>query len=67
MIKDKMRGRITSYVGPPDSPESLFRRTEGKATLRMVTKKPMLPSAREIEDNPRARSAKLWIAEKLSS
>jgi 16S rRNA (cytosine1402-N4)-methyltransferase len=35
-----------------------------KETLRMVTRKPIVPSAQEIRDNPRARSAKLWIAEK---
>jgi 16S rRNA (cytosine1402-N4)-methyltransferase len=37
-----------------------------KATLRMVTKKSVVPSTEEIEENPRARSAKLWVAEKLS-
>ena len=34
-------------------------------TLRSVTKKPILPSEREIEDNPRARSAKLRVAERV--
>lgn len=33
--------------------------------LRSVTKKPILPSPREVEQNPRARSAKLRIAEKI--
>ena len=28
-------------------------------------KKPILPTEREIEENPRARSAKLRVAEKL--
>ena len=67
MVKDKIRGSITGHVAPPDSPENLCRQTPGKAVLRMVTKKPLIPSAQEIEDNPRARSAKLWIAEKPSS
>ncbi|MCJ7578445.1 MAG: 16S rRNA (cytosine(1402)-N(4))-methyltransferase RsmH [candidate division Zixibacteria bacterium] len=40
---------------------------KSKETLRMITKKPIVPSAQEIKDNPRARSAKLWVAEKLSS
>jgi 16S rRNA (cytosine1402-N4)-methyltransferase len=39
---------------------------KSKETLRMVTKKPIVTSAQEIRDNPRARSAKLWVAEKLS-
>jgi 16S rRNA (cytosine1402-N4)-methyltransferase len=67
MIRDKIKGRIASCVGPPDFPESLSGNIRHKATLRMVTKKPAIPSAREIEHNPRARSAKLWVAEKPSS
>ncbi len=35
-----------------------------KPTVRIITKKPILPSAAELEQNPRARSAKLRIAEK---
>ena len=34
-------------------------------TLRMVTKKPVTPTAAELRENPRARSAKLRIAEKI--
>ena len=33
--------------------------------IEIITKKPSLPSADELEANPRARSAKLRIAEKL--
>ena len=33
--------------------------------LRVRTRKPILPSAEEIENNPRARSAKLRVAEKI--
>ncbi|MBW4519777.1 MAG: 16S rRNA (cytosine(1402)-N(4))-methyltransferase RsmH [Scytolyngbya sp. HA4215-MV1] len=35
-------------------------------TLKVLTKKPILPHAEEIENNPRARSAKLRIAERLA-
>lgn len=35
-----------------------------KPQVRVITKKPILPSAAEMEENPRARSAKLRIAEK---
>jgi len=35
-----------------------------KPKLRVITKKPILPSAQELAENPRARSAKLRIAEK---
>ena len=34
-------------------------------TLRSVTRKPILPSAEELERNPRARSAKLRVAERV--
>lgn len=33
--------------------------------VRVLTKKPILPSDRELEENPRSRSAKLRVAEKL--
>jgi 16S rRNA (cytosine1402-N4)-methyltransferase len=36
-----------------------------KATVKIVTRKPILPSEEELEANPRARSAKLRVAEKL--
>ena len=34
-------------------------------TLKSVTRKPILPSAEETERNPRARSAKLRVAERV--
>ena len=34
-------------------------------TLRSVTRKPILPTAEEIEQNPRSRSAKLRVAERV--
>lgn len=37
----------------------------GKPKIRLVTKKPILPGGEELERNPRARSAKLRIAEVL--
>lgn len=33
--------------------------------VKVLTKKPILPSDRELEENPRSRSAKLRVAEKL--
>ena len=36
-----------------------------KPTLKEITKKPILPSNEELDANPRARSAKLRVAEKI--
>ena len=36
-----------------------------KPIVKVVAKKPILPSAKELEENPRSRSAKLRVAEKL--
>ena len=36
-----------------------------KPKVKVITKKPILPSKRELEENPRSRSAKLRVAQKL--
>ena len=36
-----------------------------KPKVKIITKKPILPSKAELEENPRSRSAKLRVAEKL--
>lgn len=38
---------------------------EFKPKMKVITRKPILPSEEEIEENKRARSAKLRIVEKL--
>jgi 16S rRNA (cytosine1402-N4)-methyltransferase len=49
----------------PGSLESLKKNiAEEKALLTLVTKKPVIPSQEEIQANPRARSAKMRVAEK---
>jgi 16S rRNA (cytosine1402-N4)-methyltransferase len=42
-----------------------FGFTDSNAVFRTITKKPIVPSDRELHLNPRARSAKLRIAEKI--
>ncbi len=36
-----------------------------KPQVKVLTRKPILPSAEELEENPRSRSAKLRVAEKI--
>ncbi|MCI9671507.1 MAG: 16S rRNA (cytosine(1402)-N(4))-methyltransferase RsmH [Lawsonibacter sp.] len=47
---------------PPDFPVCVCGRTPD---IKLVNKKPILPTEQEIEENSRARSAKLRVAEKL--
>ena len=37
----------------------------GKPKVKLISKKPILPSTEELERNPRARSAKLRVCEVL--
>ncbi len=39
--------------------KNYFREKAGEASIKILTKKPITPSVREIKSNPRARSAKL--------
>jgi len=50
---------------PPLPPGLPIIPDEFKPALKLVTRKPILPSEEELEQNNRARSAKLRIAEKL--
>lgn len=49
-------------ICPPDFPMCTCER---EPTLQLITRKPIPPSKAEIEQNARARSAKLRIAEKI--
>ena len=45
--------------------ENPFSTKKKEEVFKIITKKPLLPSAEEIKNNSRARSAKLRIAEKI--
>ena len=54
--------RRGSFEEPEENP---FINNEPVSELRIITKKPIQASAKEIKDNSRSRSAKLRVAEKL--
>ncbi|MDQ3004082.1 MAG: 16S rRNA (cytosine(1402)-N(4))-methyltransferase RsmH [Chloroflexota bacterium] len=61
IVKDFFREQSKDLVNPPY--EQIYAE-ERKATLKEVNRKPIAPGEDEIRSNPRARSAKLRIAEK---
>ncbi len=63
LIRNKLKQESKGCICPPHLPVCSCGI---KATLRMLTTKPIVPSPGEIEVNPRARSAKLWLAEKIT-
>ena len=62
IVKDFFREQSKDLKNPPY--EKIYE-VERKATLKEVNRKPITPSEEETKNNPRARSAKLRIAEKL--
>jgi 16S rRNA (cytosine1402-N4)-methyltransferase len=57
---------IISYHSLEDRPvKHRFLAWEKAGLMRRLTKKPLTPTAEEVRQNPRARSAKLRLAEKI--
>ncbi|MBP9104451.1 MAG: 16S rRNA (cytosine(1402)-N(4))-methyltransferase RsmH [Chitinophagaceae bacterium] len=54
--------RRGSFEEPEENP---FTNTVLKSELKIITKKPVVPSDKEMKENPRSRSAKLRVAEKI--
>ena len=64
IVKNAFRDEARGCVCPPDLPVC---RCGAEPRLRLVTRKGIVPSADEIEANPRARSARLRVAEKVGA
>jgi 16S rRNA (cytosine1402-N4)-methyltransferase len=64
IVKEFFRQEGRDHVNPPYEQRYEVERT---ATLKEVTRKPIMAGAEENEENPRARSAKLRVAEKVTS
>lgn len=62
IVKNIFNKRANPCTCPKEFPVCVCGK---KADIRKVTGKPLLPSAEELEKNPRARSAKLRVVEKM--
>ncbi|MHB8114561.1 MAG: 16S rRNA (cytosine(1402)-N(4))-methyltransferase RsmH [Bellilinea sp.] len=62
LVKQYFRRESRDCICPPDQPVCVCGH---KATLREITRHPIIPTEEETLTNPRARSARLRVAEKL--
>ena len=62
IVKNAIAAREKGCTCPPEFPVCVCG---FKQTLRSVTRKPIYPSAQELEENPRSRSAVLRVAERV--
>lgn len=66
VLRSGGRAVIITFHSLEDRPvKQCFRRGEQAGLWKLLTKKPLTPSEREVEENPRSRSAKLRAVEKL--
>ena len=61
-VKDYFKRESTDCICPPGLPEC---RCGHRASLKLLTRKPLEASDEEVDENPRSRSAKLRAAERL--
>lgn len=61
IVKQFFRTESRDCICPPEQPVCTC---DHKASIKVLTKKPVRPDIKEIEENPRARSARLRVAEK---
>lgn len=62
IVKQAMQQAAKGCTCPPDFPVCVCGK---KPQIRLVSRKPIVSGQEELENNPRARSAKLRVAEKI--
>lgn len=62
IVKNEMQQAARGCTCPPEFPVCVCGK---KPQIRLVTRKPVVSGPEELEQNPRARSAKLRVAEKI--
>lgn len=63
IVKHYFRRESRDCVCPPETPICVC---DHRATLQVITPKPIRPAQAEMEANPRSRSAKMRVAERLT-
>nr|WP_186565179.1 16S rRNA (cytosine(1402)-N(4))-methyltransferase RsmH [Lawsonibacter celer] len=61
IVKNALAAAAKGCTCPPDFPVCVCGKTP---QVKLISKKPIVSGAKELEENPRARSAKLRVAEK---
>ena len=62
IVKNFIRKQASDCICPPGTPVC---RCDHLATVKVITRRPLVPTDSEIDSNPRARSAKLRVAERI--
>ena len=62
IVKDVINRRVNPCTCPKEFPVCICGKT---ADIKKISKKPILPSQEELAENPRSRSAKLRVCEKI--
>jgi 16S rRNA (cytosine1402-N4)-methyltransferase len=64
IVKEYFRRESRDCLCPPGQPVCTCGH---RASLRILTRKPVRPEEGEVQANPRARSARLRVAERLAA
>ena len=62
IVKNFIRKQASDCICPPGTPVC---RCDHLATVKVITKRPIVPTDAEVDSNRRARSAKLRVAERI--
>jgi 16S rRNA (cytosine1402-N4)-methyltransferase len=65
IVKESFKRLERTCICPPAFPQCVCGGRE--QVLKIITKRPLTPGADELRDNPRARSAKMRVAERAES
>jgi 16S rRNA (cytosine1402-N4)-methyltransferase len=63
IVKETFKKMGSACICPPDLPQCICGGRQ--QVLQIITKHPLTPRAEEVSNNPRARSAKLRVAERV--